>query len=274
MGADDKPEKREKASKHSAEKHKDRSKDKDRSQKEHKSSKEHKEHKHKRRAEDEPRRDEGRASDKRQKLPDEAPEAGAGRSGGAHAAEKQANGAGAAPSAPKPAAGSEPEAGPAPGAVKAQVQDAGGELSMSVEETNRCVPCFKVGNIESTSHRLTALCHTLATLFSGQHLCCCLRKQGKRVAVHPCLTGRCPCRVRVSLGLKPLVIGDGGAAKAEAEKRAAERAEEARRAQAEELAERVKACALHCSSSYLPHRACSCSSLLHFPAAFTAASGW
>ncbi len=49
--------------------------------------------------------------------------------------------------------------------------------------------------------------------------------------------------MRISLGLKPLVIGDGGAAKAEAEKRAAERAEEARRVQAEELAERVKACA-------------------------------
>lgn len=48
--------------------------------------------------------------------------------------------------------------------------------------------------------------------------------------------------MRISLGLKPLVIGDGGAAKAEAEKRAAERAEEARRVQAEELAERVKAC--------------------------------
>ena len=58
--------------------------------------------------------------------------------------------------------------------------------------------------------------------------------------------------MRISLGLKPLVIGDGGAAKAEAEKRAAERAEEARRVQAEELAERVKACVLQNCSSYLP----------------------
>ena len=269
MGADDKPEKREKASTHGAEKHKDKSKDKDRGRKEHKSSKEHKEHKHKRRAEDEPRRDDARASDKRQKLPDEAPEAGAGRSDGAHAAERQANGAGAAPSAPKPAVGLEPGAGPAPVAVKAQVQDAGGELSMSVEETNRYLLCFKVGNMYklpcSTRLQPCSLASTSAAVCG---------KQGKRVAVHSCLTGRGPCRVRVSLGLKPLVIGDGGAAKAEAEKRAAERAEEARRAQAEELAERVKACVLHSSSSHLPNQPCSCSSLLHFSAAFAAASGW
>lgn len=242
MGADDKPEKREKASKHSAEKHKDKSKDKDRAQKEHKSSKEHKEHKHKRRAEDEPRRDDARASDKRQKLPDEAPEAGAGRSGGAHAAERQSNGAGAAPSAPKPAAGLEPEAGPAPSAVKAQVQDAGGELSMSIEETNRCVIRFKVGNVDGLP---CFACLRMCPLASTTDAVC--GKQGKRGATHPCLTGRCSCRVRISLGLKPLVVGDGGAAKAEAEKRAAERAEEAGRAQAEELAERVKACVLFLS---------------------------
>ena len=255
MGADDKPEKREKASKHSAEKHKDRSKDKDRGQKEHKSSKEHKEHKHKRRAEDEPRRDDARASDKRQKLPDEPPEAGAGRSGGAHATERQANGAGAAPSAPKPDAGLEPEAGPAPGALKAQVQDAGGELSMSVEETNRCVICFKVGNVDRV---LYSTCLQPCLLASTSETC--LRQA--QDAMHPCLTGRGPCRVRISLGLKPLVIGDGGAAKAEAENRAAERAEEARRAQAEELAERVKACVLH--SCCLALRTCSCSALSLF----------
>ena len=186
MGADDKPEKREKGSKHSAEKHKDRSKDKDRGQKEHKSSKEHKEHKHKRQAEDEPRRDGARASDKRQKLPGEAPDAGAGRSRAAHSAERQANGAEAAPGAPKPAAGLEPEAGPAPGAVKAQVHDAGGEVSMSVEETNRCVICIKFSNIDDSV--ISPVCIRCLQLWSLASTAVC-GKQNKRVAINLCVTG-------------------------------------------------------------------------------------
>jgi hypothetical protein len=54
------------------------------------------------------------------------------------------------------------------------------------------------------------------------------------------------------------VIGDGGAAKAEFERHAAERAEAARRAQADELAERVKACAapLHCLDGWRLPDAC------------------
>ena len=243
-------------SKHSTEKHKDKSKVRDRGQKEHKSHKERKEqkeHKHKRRAEDEPRREDGgRASEKRQKLPDEALEAGAGRSGDAQSADRQANGAEAAPSGPKPAAGSEPEAGRAPGAVKPQVQDGGGELSMSVEETNRCVIASSPGR------KKHLLCQQLLSLewsvgsWPARDATVC-HKQSMAGALRACLMGRYLCRVRISLGLKPLVIGDGGAAKAEAEKRAAERAEEARRAQAEELAERVKACVFELSS--LP---CSC----------------
>ncbi len=139
MGADGKSEKKDKDSKHSKEKHKDKEKER------HKSDK-HKEHKHHKRRLDEDTHKGGAADtapaggEKKRRLPDEDADASTKRNG--VAVDRPASSEGAAEAA-RPVAESRerpasfPPAADAPEGTQPAVQDAGGELSMSVEETNR-----------------------------------------------------------------------------------------------------------------------------------------
>lgn len=137
MGADGKSEKKDKDSKHSKEKHKDKEKGR------HKSDK-HKEHKHHKRRLDEDTHKGGAADpaggEKKRRLPEEDADASTKQNG--VTVDRPASGEGAAEAA-RPVAESRerpasfPPAADAPEGTQTAVQDAGGELSMSVEETNR-----------------------------------------------------------------------------------------------------------------------------------------
>ncbi len=109
---------------------------------------------------------------KRRLTEDEQPGAKPGRSGSARMADAPRAGGVVGASAAdddRPGAGRAGAPGPAPApgeaapdALKPQLQDAGGEVSMSVEETNRCAGCL-VGLVKAVCMRG---CIT-------QHLCMC-----------------------------------------------------------------------------------------------------
>ena len=109
--------------------------------------------------------------------------------------------------------------GPEFAAVKPQVQDSGGEVSMSIEETNRS-DWHQYRQLQSSGCLYNAFC----CIHSG--------KSASKIPV---------CRVRISLGLKPLSKENSADTKRkEFEARQKVQAEQERETQAAALAERVQ----------------------------------